>query len=122
MVQVLTGAQLCVEQLEEERWKKFMQLFTEATGMGEEDLCDLDQYLRDGWLGMAHSMETHKGHVYAFAVKGSLGEVVKDSSKAKHTAKMLDFLASFSSDKKVFVSDVTVAEKVARMKKAGDGC
>jgi hypothetical protein len=34
---------------------------------------------------------------------------------------MLDFLASFSSNKKVFVSDITVAEKVAQMEKVGDG-
>ncbi|KAK9917955.1 hypothetical protein WJX75_000024 [Coccomyxa subellipsoidea] len=50
------------DQLEEERWKKFMQLVTEGTGMGEDDLCDLDQYLRDGRLGTAHLTETEKGH------------------------------------------------------------
>ena len=47
----LTDAKVCFEQLEEERWKKFMQLVTEGTGMGEDDLCDLDQYLRDGGWG-----------------------------------------------------------------------
>jgi hypothetical protein len=119
--QTLTDAKVCFEQLEEERWKKFMQLFTEGTGMGEDDLCDLDQYLRDGRLGTARLTETEKGHAHVSAAKQSLGEVVTDSSNAKQTAKMLDFLASFSSNKKVFVSDVTVAEKVAQMEKVGDG-
>jgi hypothetical protein len=77
----LTDAKVCFEQLEEERWKKFMQLVTEGTGMGEDDLCDLDQYLRDGRLGTAHLTETEKGHAYASAAKQSLGEVVTDGSK-----------------------------------------